>query len=108
MSNFNINADVSVSLSQGNVTLDLSVDGTPIGQSRIQDLVVKPGDNYAEMAATVNQTVVFGLVLTKYKNSIIPVDIVGNSSVYNGKELTYYSKALAANKLRIDMDLSKV
>jgi hypothetical protein len=61
------------------------------------------------MTANVNETSLFGFVITKdskYKNGIIPVDIVGNSSVYNGQELPYFTRALASNKLRVDLNIA--
>lgn len=95
----------------GNVTLDLSVDGTSIGQSRLQNVVVSPGDNRIEMASTVNETIVLGLVSSpdsKYKNGVLPIDILGNSSVYNDQELPYFSKALASNKLRVNLNITSL
>lgn len=89
---------------QGNVTLDLSVEGTPIGKSYLNDLVIRPGDNTLDMTANITQSKVVGF-LSKYKNNIIPVDITGNSSVYHGKDLPYFAAALAANKLTVDLNV---
>jgi hypothetical protein len=90
------------------VTLKLSVDGIPVGMSRLQNLVINHGDNNIEMASTVNQTLMLRAVAgpdAKYTDGIVPVDIVGNSSVYNGQDLPYFSKALAANKLKLDLNI---
>ncbi|KAE8371715.1 hypothetical protein BDV26DRAFT_120434 [Aspergillus bertholletiae] len=99
-----------MTISLGNVTLDLSVNGTAIGKSLIQDLVLKPGDNKFPMKATVDQLAVVS-EMTKYPGTIVPVDITGsetNSSVYDGKALSYFSRALASNKLQIKLNITEV
>ena len=100
--NFNTNNN-----EKGNVTLDLSVDGKPIGQSFLNELVLKPGDNNLEMSAKTDLMAVTKL-LPKYKNNIIPVDITGNSTTYNGQDLPYFAAALAANKLQVDLDVGEI
>lgn len=99
-----------MTLEMGNLTLSLSVDGTPIGQSYLQNLVLTPGDNFVPMRSTVNETVVLGMITSAnatHRNGILPVEITGNSSVYNGKELPYFTEALAANKLTVTLDVGK-
>ena len=89
------------------MTLDLSVDGKPIGQSFLNDLVLKPGDNTLDMSAKTDLLAVTKL-LPKYKGNIIPVDITGNSTVYNGQDLPYFAAALEANKLQVDRDVGEI
>ena len=89
---------------QGNVTLDLSVEGTNVGQSFLNDLVIRPGNNTLDMKANVSSSKV-AKFLPKYKDNIVPVDITGNSSVYHGKDLPYFAAALAANKLTVDLNV---
>jgi hypothetical protein len=89
----------------GNVTMNMSVNGTMIGVSTIEDLVLKPGDNNVNMHAVTNNTAVGLLLFTDYKCGIFPIDIVGNNSTYNGKDLPYYDQALHENKLRINLDV---
>ncbi|OGM45567.1 hypothetical protein ABOM_006463 [Aspergillus bombycis] len=99
-----------MTINLGNVTLDLSVNGTAIGKSYIQDLLLKPGDNKFAMTAEVDKLTLVGL-MTKYPGTIVPVDITGsetNSSVYDGKALSYFSRALASNKLRVDLNITEV
>lgn len=62
------------------------------------------------MRSTVNETVVLGMITSAnatHRNGILPVEITGNSSVYNGKELPYFTEALAANKLTVTLDVGK-
>ena len=95
-----------ITLNMGNVTLDMSVDDTFIGNATMPDLVLRPGDNTVPIHVTTNQTAVVNLLQTpKYKCGILPVDIAGKKSMYNGQELTYYSKALQENKLTNDLNV---
>lgn len=84
--------------------MNLYVGGDLIGNSTIADLTLKPGNNTVDMRSTTNQSLVLQKLPT-YKGGILPVDIVGNSSVYNGQHLTYYEQALASNKLRVDLNV---
>ncbi|KAK2733936.1 hypothetical protein FQN57_001919 [Myotisia sp. PD_48] len=98
-----------MTLTLGNITLDLSIDDVPVGQSFLNNVVLKPGNNTMAMQSRVNQTYVLGLIMgenAKYPDGTVPVTIVGNSSVYNGQELKYYSDALASNKLLVQLNLS--
>ncbi|KAF3483975.1 uncharacterized protein GIQ15_03299 [Arthroderma uncinatum] len=99
-----------LTLAMGNLTLDLSVDGHPIGTSYLNNVIIKPGDNTIPMVA--NADLGYVLKLTgktgKYPKGIIPLSILGNSSVANGKELTYYSKALASNKLEVPLNVPAI
>ncbi|KAL2371386.1 hypothetical protein RJZ57_004166 [Blastomyces gilchristii] len=93
----------------GDVTLELSVDGTKIGTAKLPGLVIRPGDNLVQMRSTVELTKIFPFVNgddAKYKNGVIPVTIVGKSAVYDGKELPYFTAALSSNTLHIELDLA--
>ncbi len=89
----------------GNVTLDLSVNGTAIGTTLISNLVLRPGENEYPMRTTANQTLLGGLVAQRYTNGIVPIDIAGSSVVYNGQRLPYYEVPLRANKIRLDLNV---
>lgn len=85
--------------------MDVSLqNGTSLGQSFLNDLVLKPGDNTVEMLGNMDQDLLFSMVLAGER--VIPLRIVGNSSVYNGQEIPYFTKALAANVLTIDLNLT--
>ncbi|RJE22195.1 hypothetical protein PHISCL_05481 [Aspergillus sclerotialis] len=90
---------------KGNLTMDLSVDGTHVGQAFLNDFVMRPGENKFDMTAKVNNTVVMDMIGDKYTKGIVPFDITGNSSIYNGKELPYFSKALKANTLKVELNI---
>ena len=92
--------------SQGTVTMDLSVAGTPIGTSTIENLILHPGNNTYPMKSTTNQTLVLNMLqMPQYKSGILPLDILGNSSVFNGQHLPYFESALKSNPLRVDLNV---
>jgi hypothetical protein len=64
--------------------------------------------NEVPMLGEVDQGYIISLLMSKknpYKDGILPFDISGNSTIYNGKELPYFTAALAANKLSIKLDV---
>lgn len=58
------------------------------------------------MLANLDQDLLFGMVLEGVR--VVPLTIIGNSSVYNGQEIPYFTTALAANELTIDLNISRV
>lgn len=109
----NANATVTIpnpsvsTYEMGNLTMSMSVNGLPIGIATLRDVVLRPGLNTFSMLATTNQTAVVGLIFGPYKSGILPIDIVGNSTVYNGQHIPWYEQALQANKLTIHIDVIK-
>ncbi len=94
-----------MTLHMGNLTLNLSVEGQPIGTSLLPDLVLRPGLNEVPMRSTTNQSVVLNLLTTKYRDGNLPLEIVGNSSVYNGEHLTYYEAAISAKTIELNLNV---
>jgi hypothetical protein len=94
-----------MTLDLGNVTMNLAIDSTPIGYALLPDLVLKPGNNTVPMQAHIQPLVVFDLVSRKYKNAVVPLDIVGNSSVSDGTHLMYYEEAIKSNTVRVDLNV---
>ncbi|KAF2026486.1 hypothetical protein EK21DRAFT_74074 [Setomelanomma holmii] len=94
-----------MTLDLGNVTMNLSVDGKSIGTSLLPDLVLRPGNNTVPMQARVDQLTVIGLIQSKYKNAVLPLDVIGNSSVKDGKHLTYYEEAIKSNTIKLDLNV---
>ncbi|KAJ5390826.1 uncharacterized protein N7496_001894 [Penicillium cataractarum] len=99
-----------MTITMGNVTLDLSVAGIPMGYSYLDNLVLKPGNNTVPMTSTVNESAIITMVTSSsnpYKDGMVPFTITGNSSVYNGKQLPYFTQALAANNLTVSLNVTK-
>lgn len=93
-------------LDLGNVTMDLSVDGQNIGYSLIPNMKLNPGDNKVPMQTTIKNLLgMISLIKSKYTNAIIPLDIVGNSSIYSGQHLSYYEAAIKLNTIRVDLNV---
>jgi hypothetical protein len=95
-----------MTVEMGNVTLDLSVAGTPIGTSLIPNLTLKPGNNTLDMRSTANESLVISMITKTYKNGILPIDIVGNSSINSaGQHLPYFEAAIQANPMSVSLDV---
>jgi hypothetical protein len=97
-----------MTLDLGNVTMDLSIAGTAIGYAVLPNLVLHPGANNVSMQSTVTKLItVVNLVATDYKNKVIPLDIVGNSSVSStsGQHLEYFEEAIKSNTIRVDLNV---
>ncbi|OKL59514.1 hypothetical protein UA08_05107 [Talaromyces atroroseus] len=100
-----------ITVAMGNVTLDVSVNGTQIGQSYLTNLVLAPGNNSVPLQGTINTTQVLGLITgntSAYSSGVLPLGIRGISSVYNGQEIPYFSQALQANLLQTPMNITQV
>ncbi|KAJ6088695.1 hypothetical protein N7486_009956 [Penicillium sp. IBT 16267x] len=99
-----------MTLSMGNVSLNLLVAGETLGLSYLDDLVLKPGNNSVPMTANVNQTAIIEMLTSDsnpYTDGVVPFTITGNSSVYNGQELPYFTNALSANNLTVQLNITK-
>ncbi|RAR15611.1 pre-mrna processing factor 4 -like protein [Stemphylium lycopersici] len=109
--NSNLIANVSIpnpsvmTLDLGNVTMNLAVDGTEIGYSLIPNLLLKPGDNQFPLQSRVDQLAILGLIQSKYSDGVLPLEIVGNSSIKDGEHLTYYEDAIKSNTINLNLDV---
>lgn len=93
-----------LTLDLGNVTMNLGVAGKSIGYALLPDLVLRPGNNTVPMQARVDQPTLLTLVLSTYKDGILPLEIVGNSSVKGDTHLSYYEEAVKANTIKLNLD----
>ncbi|KAJ5266503.1 hypothetical protein N7478_009311 [Penicillium angulare] len=99
-----------LTLYMGNVTLNLAVNGTTMGQTYLENLVLKPGNNTVPMSATVQELQIANALILggdTYKDGVMPFQITGNSSVYNGKELPYFTEALKSNNLTVNLNVTE-
>lgn len=107
----NLVANVSIpnpsvmTLDLGNVTLNLFVDGKEIGYVLVPDLYLKPGNNTFPLQSHVNQLTILSLITSQYKNAVLPLQIIGNSSIRNGEHLTYYEDAIKSNTINLDLNV---
>jgi hypothetical protein len=92
------------------VTLNLLVGGQKLGLSYLDDLVLKPGNNTIPMTSTINETAIIEMLTSDsnpFTTGVVPFTITGNSSVYNGQELPYFTDALTANNLTVQLNVTK-
>lgn len=96
-----------MTLELGNVTMNLSIDSESIGTALLPDLVLKPGQNNSTMSAILDQEglPVISLVQSKYKDGVIPLSIVGNSSIRNGEHLEYFEEAIKSTNINVKLDI---
>lgn len=60
------------------------------------------------MTSTVNTSAVLDLAYgtnSPYKDGVVPIQITGNSSVYHGRELGYFTEALSVNTLKVGLNI---
>jgi hypothetical protein len=81
-----------------------SVMTLDLGNVTMPNLVLKPGENTVPMQARVAQATLLSMVLSTYKDAILPLEISGNSSIKNGQHLTYYEEAIKANTVKLDLN----
>ena len=100
-----------LTLHMGNVTFGNFLPATPyssayfIGNSTLEDVVLVPGNNTITMKSVINQTLVLDAIGLVYKDGILPIDIVGATSIYNGQHLTYFEAALQSLTQHVKLDV---
>ena len=100
-----------MSLTMGNVTFftflppSPTSPAIPIGNVSINDLTLTPGDNKVAMRAQVDQAAVLTAISKTYTDGIVPVNIVGNTAMYNGQHLTYFETALQGLTMSQTLDV---
>ena len=95
--------------------MSLSVPGstkttpsTPIGNAKLSNVTLVPGNNTLPLRAITNETIVLGLVQahpTYLKG--LPVDIAIHNSTVGGAVIPYFTKALQANVLHVTLDVAQ-
>ncbi|KAI9804024.1 MAG: hypothetical protein M1833_000305 [Piccolia ochrophora] len=95
-----------MTLVMGNLTMDLLVEDEVIGTSTIENLILKPGNNTVPMRSKTETTKVL-MLLPKYPDGLLPIDIKTNSTIYNGQHLTYYEEALRSNPKRVMLNVTE-
>lgn len=95
-----------LTIAMGNVTLNVSTAQAGfVGTTTVNDMTLVPGNNTLPMTGTVNQTL---LLQSLNASGFAILEIIGQSSVYNGVHLTYYEEALKSNVLTLPMNVDQV
>lgn len=94
------------SITLGQVVQNLFVDGKPIGNTTIQNMVLVPGDNLIPMTSISDQAAVTALVTGKYKTGIFPVEARTASVIYNFQHLPYFEAAMGKTPVMTTLDVA--
>ncbi len=100
-----------MTLTMGNVTFFTYLSATstsppvPIGNVSIDNLTLTPGPNILSMRAQVDQGTVIGALINTYHDGMVPMDIVGNTAVYNNQHLPYFEAALQGLTQHVTLDV---
>ncbi|KAL2850198.1 hypothetical protein BJY01DRAFT_261854 [Aspergillus pseudoustus] len=95
-----------MTLTMGNVTVNLSSNGTSLGRGTIPDLVLVPGNNTVDMVSKLNQEkLVQTLSQLPENTSTISLTIAGNSSTYDGQDIPYLTAALSSTTFDMQLNL---
>ncbi|KAI0409423.1 hypothetical protein F4802DRAFT_141601 [Xylaria palmicola] len=112
----NFNATVRIpnasvlTLEIGNTTFTTYFDGEDVGQNRIDNLVLYPGDNIFSTTADIQQLPIVNALTQEPFCELggrLPFQLEGNNVVNNGQVLAYFRDALAARNQSVTIDLSE-
>jgi hypothetical protein len=92
-------------LDLGNQTFDLTLEGKPLGSTRLNNVFLKPGNNSVPLLSTTNQSMVLEYVQAN-PNTNIPIIATGNSTVYNGLHIPYYELPFTTTQVLLPLNLS--
>ncbi|GAB7353346.1 hypothetical protein MBLNU459_g3832t1 [Dothideomycetes sp. NU459] len=94
-------------LALGDTSLNLSVNGTFIGNATLPNLTLTPGNGSYLLYATANETALVSLLKKpQYKCAVLPVDVQGNASIFGGEVVPYFTEALQGNTQRTVLNLT--
>ncbi|KAH8815935.1 hypothetical protein F5884DRAFT_202321 [Xylogone sp. PMI_703] len=94
-----------LTIAMGNVTLELATQKGVVGNSTINNMTLRPGNNTLPLTGILDQNLVTSSLNA---SGWVTMQITGKSAIYNGEHLTYYEKALASNKLSLDMNVLQI
>lgn len=91
----------------GNVTFNTYLNGSLIGNSYINNVVLSPGNNTFAFRSSIQQTPVLNAVQSEpwCKTGIVPMDLSGKAVENNGQPLAYFADALASHNTTVQLDL---
>ncbi|KAI1767589.1 hypothetical protein GGR53DRAFT_481670 [Hypoxylon sp. FL1150] len=111
--NFNATTHIpnpsALTLEIGNTTFHTYFNGTDIGTSYIQNMVLRPGPNDFFIWADIDQAVVLQ-ALTQHPwcdNGTLPVQLAGRSVTNHGQPLPYFADALAATNQSVEIAIGQ-
>jgi hypothetical protein len=86
---------------KGNLTLDMRTGGITLGQARINNVILAPGNNTLPLTATLdiktairNLPIILAAQSDALKSGNIEISASGNSTIYDGVHIPYYEDVL--------------
>lgn len=89
----------------GKVMFNMSCNGTDVGYATVDSLVLVPGYNTVTMRVVSYELVVVGIVIQR-GNAVIPIDIRGINSSYNGELIPYYTTMIQSVTQHVDLNIT--
>lgn len=97
-------------LDLGNVSFANFADDLHLGTLYIDNLLLKPGNNSVAIRGHMNQTNLLGTVTNPpyCSSGVVPVKLLGLSSVNQGQNLTYFADALSSANQTVPIDVQAI
>lgn len=94
-------------ISQGNVTFNTYLNGSLVGNSYINNVLLAPGNNTFAFRASIEQSPILSAVQTEpwCQTGIVPMDLSGKAVVNHGQPLAYFADALGSHNTTVQLDL---
>ncbi|CAK7217117.1 hypothetical protein SCUCBS95973_003043 [Sporothrix curviconia] len=91
----------------GNVTFNTYLNGSLVGESYINDVLLAPGNNTYAFRSEIAQAPILAAVQSEpgCETGIVPMDLSGKAVVNHGQPLAYFADALASHNTTVQIDL---
>lgn len=93
----------------GNATFDTFLNGSNVGTTYMDNLILSPGNNNASLRASISQgPVLLALMEEPYcQDGIIDFELSGNGVTNEGDKLSYFADALSADNLTVPINIGE-
>jgi hypothetical protein len=99
-----------MTITVGDVVQDIysAIDDTPIGNTTINNMILRPGDNYFPLVSGADQAKVITIITNdKSKSGVLAVAARARTVTYNGERLRYFEEAMKAVPIKINLNLKE-
>jgi Protein of unknown function (DUF3712) len=96
-----------MTLTIGNMTQDLFAAGKPIGNTTMNNVVLKPGDNIFPVTSITDQVAIIPLVGPghQFPTGVLEIEARTRDVTYQGNVLPYFTEAMKANPVHFNLDI---
>jgi hypothetical protein len=95
------------SYTQGHVTFNLSMGGSPLGYVDLPNLMLEQNITTTDVLGQVDISSLVDAALGSDDFGVVTIDVHGHSCDYNGQDIPYYSAAIRAVSASAKVDLLK-